>query len=158
MMPQLPDDWVAEETLATELNVPRELLRSLRPTLDTADTKQFGAFIGWKKTAATGVANSLGLVWPAPEVTEAPAEKNAPEGEQLTVVSVRRGDGYHFPNRRLIQARRASGEVVNVLVIDSSKYMPRTRDGKPMSFRAKPSSHGAHWALIGREPRYPGQW
>lgn len=157
MMPNIPADWVAEETLATELNIARELLRSLRPTLPESDFALYGHTVAWKKTAATGVALSLGLIWPVPDGQPAP-QKTAPVPEILTVHSEPRGDGYHFPNHRIIRARRESGAVVDVQVMDSSKYTTHTREGQPMRFRAQPSTSGPHWVLVGREPRFKGQF
>lgn len=158
MMPNIPTDWVAEEQLATELNVPRELLRSLRPTLAEDDFALFGHFPAWKKNAATAVALTLGLVWPPALPEGATAQKTAPEPETLTVASEPRGDGYHSPNRRIIRARRDNGELVDVQVMDSSKYVTRGRDGQPMKLRAQPSTSGPHWLLVGREPRFKGAY
>lgn len=156
MLPDIPDDWVAEETLATELNVPRELLRSMRPTLAEAEFKLFGNVVALKKNAATTIALSLGLVWPSPFE---PEQKTAPPvAEELTVESAPRGDGWHFPNHRMIRARRTNAEIVDVMVMDSSKYVTHLRTGQPMTFRAAKSTSGPHWVLVGREPRYKGQW
>lgn len=158
MLPDIPIDWVAESTLATELGVPRDLLRSTRPTLAESEFALFGNVVAWKKTAARRVARTaFALEWP---VEDAADKKTAPIiPERLVVTSAPRvASGHHFPNPRLIRARRATGEQVDVLVIDSSKYVPLTRDGKPMEFLAKPSATGAHWVLVGREPRWRGAW
>lgn len=154
MLPNIPNDWVAEEQLATELNVARELLRSLRPTLAEADFALFGHTVAWKKTAAALVARSLGLLWPP--AADAPEQKTAPEPETLTVASEPRADGWHFPNHRIIRARRPNQELVEVQVMDSSKYVTRGRGGQPMTLRAQPSTSGPHWILVGREPRFKG--
>jgi len=156
MLPDIPNDWVAEETLATELNVPRELLRSMRPTLAEVDVMLFGNVLAVKKDAATTIALTLGLIWPSTGVT---TEKTAQSQiEELTVASAPRGDGWHFPNKRMIQARRANAELVDVLVMDSRKYVTLLRTGQPMTFRAAKSTNGPHWVLVGREPRFRGQW
>lgn len=158
MMPNLPNDWVSEDALATELNVPRELLRSLRPTLAAEDVGVFGHVVGWKKNAAAVVARSLGLTWPPVDDAGTPQQKTALEPEVLTVASTPREDGYHFPNRRIIRAQRSNGTVVDVQVMDSSKYVTTARNGQPMTLRAVPSTSGPHWLLVGREPRFRGAW
>lgn len=157
-MPKIPDGWVSEEQLATELNVARELLRAMRPTLSEADFTLCGNTVAWKKTAATAVALSLGLTWPTLPDEDPTAKKPAPQPELLTVSSEPRAGGHHFPNPRIIRARRANGAEVEVSVMDSSKYVTRGRDGQPMTFLAAPSTNGPHWCLVGREPRYPGQF
>jgi hypothetical protein len=156
MLPELPTDWVSEETLSADLNVPRELLRSLRATLTDSECCHFGAVVAWEKKAATTCAQALGLRWPVVEVDT--MKKNAPVAEVLTVYSTPRSDGYHFPNHRIIRALRANGEAVDVSVMDSSKYVTRLKNGQPMTFQAVPSTSGPHWLLVGREPRFTGQW
>jgi hypothetical protein len=73
--------------------------------------------------------------------------------------SARGHDGRHFANPHTIKARRWNGEVVIVSVTEAAKYRPTLRiGGQPMTFKARPADHGNHWVLVGREPRYPGQW
>lgn len=158
MRPTPHPDWVAEDDLATELNVPRSVLvLGRRELLATAEVDSDGPWVVWRKTAATRFAASLGLVWPAVATTE-PAKKTAPAPEELTVVSAPRGDGWHFPNHHIIRAQRANGEQVDVQVWDSSKYTTHLRTGEPMKFKALPSPAGLHWVLVGREPRFKGGW
>lgn len=151
MRPTPTTDWVAEDDLATELNIPRDVLQTAREKMPPADVDRDGPWIVWKKSAAAALAQSLGLEWP-------PAQKNAPAGETLTVASAPRNGGFHFPNPHIIRARRATGEVVDVEVKDSSKYTTHLRTGEPMAFQAQRSTAGNYWLLIGREPRYKGGW
>ena len=153
MRPHTLPEWVAEETLATELGLPRTLLQEARERLAPEDVDRDGPWVIWKKTAATAFAAAQGLTWPPPA---APAR---PE-EELIVTSLPREawGGYHFPNRHIIRAKRATGEQVNVRVMDPRKFTTTLKNGAPMKFRAGQSESGPEWLLVGREPRYRGQW
>jgi hypothetical protein len=155
MTPQLQNsEWVAEDDLATQLNVDRAVLLEAREKMAADDVDKEGPWVIWKKTAAAKFAVSLGLVWPAVESAE-----KTPPAERVTVFSAPRGvNGRHYPNPRIITVLRANGERVNVLVMDSSKYLTRLRSGEPMTFLARQSTSGSHWVLVGREPRFRGAW
>ena len=150
-MPEIQFEWVAEDELATQLNVSREVLLAAREKLAVEDVDKEGPWVVWRKTAATAFAAAAGMTWPV-------VEKTAPADELVTVASAPRGTGWHFPNPRIVKARRASGELVDVVVMNSSKYTTHLRNGAPMTFRARKSPSGAHWTLVGREPRYKGGW
>lgn len=152
MLPQDKPDWVAEETLAEQLNIPREVIAEARELLPAGVTERDGHFVYWQKNAAGAYAAALGLEWPAPEKTAAPEEA------ELTVASAPGAAGRHFPNPRMIRARKPDGVLVDVLVIRAAHFTPTLRDGTPMKFLARKSPHGPHWQLVGREPRGRGQW
>lgn len=151
MRPELSDEWIAEEDLAEQLNVSRETLRSARLELAHGEADEEGPWVVWKKTAAARFAAGLGLQWP-------PATASEPEEAVLTVASAPGAQGRHFPNPRIIRARKPDGTLVDVLVMRASNFTPTLRDGSPMTFRARRSPHGPHWQLVGREPRFRGQW
>ena len=158
MSPHTHPDWVAEDILATELAVPRSVLQQARNLLPMGDVDKDGPWVVWKKSAASAFAASLGLAWPPPEAAGDSPQKNPPEPEELAIASEPRGDGWHFPNHRIIRARRANGAIVDVQVMDSSKYSTHLRTGTPMIIKAQPSTSGPHWVLVGREPRFKGAW
>lgn len=141
-------EWIAEETLAARLNIPREKMRTMRPV--TVQKK--GAEIEWPLADATALATRLGLTLAEPEASE------RSDIEELTVCSSPGPTGWHFGNHHLIQARRKSGEVVVVRVMDSRKFLPRQGDGTPMVFPARKSDGGNWWVITGREPRWKGRW
>lgn len=151
MRPELTTEWVAEDDLATQLNVSREVLLAAREKMAAEDVDKDGPWVVWRKTAATAFAAAAGMTWPADE-------KSAPSDELVTVASTPRAGGWHFPNPRIVKARRGNGELVDVVVMNSSKYTTHLRTGEPMTFRARKSSSGSHWTLVGREPRYRGGW
>lgn len=159
-MPTEPDntEWIAEEQLADALGVPREKIRAERPHLGAGEVTKKGNVILWLRSAGERIAEKFGI-----PVTKKDATAATPEpkhfGEELTVVSQpMRSNGPHFGNVFLIKARRADGEVVVVRVLNSSKFLPRLQNGKPMTFRAQKAAAGNWWLLIGREPRFPGHW
>jgi len=151
MADQVPE-WVSEEDLAVELKVDRQVLRHQRPHLGAGEVDQKSGAVVWLRSAATRVAAKLGLTLAEQEKT-APAVNGAlPDGvEVLTVVS-------QALNRNIVNATRPSGERVCVRVMDNKKYLPRTGKGEPMTLRAKKSTAGNWWILVGREPRWPGMW
>lgn len=155
-------DWIPEEEIAQQLGIEREKIRAARPHLGPGAVSMMGKVIYWTRTAAAELAQRLGLPASIAEKTPAaPAVKEnapAPEGEELTVFSGPGPGGWHFPNRNLIKAKRPTGEIVVVRVLDSRKYLPKDRFGKPMVMRAKQATSGTWWVLIGREPRFPGIW
>lgn len=152
MMPQCDTEWVAEETLADELNVPRSVIHDARELQDASNIDRDGPWVVWKKKAATDFASTLGLQWPP---VNPPVEQ---ETAELTVTSVPGPDGRHFPNPNIIRAKKPDGALVDVRVLKAGHFAPTLRDNKPMTFRAKKSRHGSHWELIGREPRFRRAW
>jgi len=150
MTPNVKTGWIAEDDLQRLLNVDREKLREAREKMAGGEVDTDGPWVVWKKSAAARWAAQEGLTLPDGAL-ETP--------ERLTVVSKScGGQGYHFPNKNIIKAKRENGEVVVVRVMDSSKYTDRLRTGGPMEFLAVPSKHGAVWVLTGREPRFRGAW
>lgn len=161
----MPDDqWIDEEQAATQLGVKREVLRAQRPHLGPGECRQHGNAVQWLVSAARRVAAKLAI--PIPEKnapasqTPASSEKiTAPDEEELTVFSQPMGPNKpHFAQPQLFKAKRASGEIVVVRVTDSRRFLPKLRTGQPMTFKAKKASAGNWWQLVGREPRFPGQW
>ena len=149
----MPDesDWISEDQLATHLAVKRAALRVQRRSLGQGEVSQKNGAVMWRRTAASRVAASLGLEWPS-ETAAAPAQLSAaPAIETVTVVS-------QALNVNIVNCRRATGELVCVRVMNNKKYVPRLRDGSPMTLQAQKSPAGAWWRLVGREPRAPGQW
>jgi hypothetical protein len=152
MTPQPQSEWVAEETLATDLNMDRDLIHAARLQLEASDVDTDGPWIVWKKTAAKKFAEELGLPWP-PIPPAVP-----PVIEEVTVVSAPGTNGKHFPNPRIIRAKRANGELVYVTVMESGKFVPRLRTGAPMVLKAQKSAGSGGWVLVGRGPRWKGAW
>lgn len=147
--------WVPEDWLAKELNLLPKKMRALRAEHAHGLEERDGRLC-WRIQDAAALASALGLV------INLPTEKNAPEEtftEELTVCSIARGaDGRHFPNPRVIHAKRKNGEIVVVRVVDSAKYRPTLRlGGQPMTFKAR-KADGNWWVLVGREPRFIAQW
>lgn len=145
-MAENSSNWINEELLAVELNVPRSVLRDKRASLPVTELEYKKNGVHWLRTAAARLAGELGLQWPAP--TEPPP---APATETLTVVS-------QAANPHIVNCRRASGELVCVRVMDNKKYVPQSRAGTPMTLPAQKSTAGNWWLLVGREPRWTGQW
>jgi hypothetical protein len=170
MMPTQPDhpsspaeSWIPEEEIAALLNVPREKIRAERPYLGAGEVVRKGNVISWQRVAAARVAAKLGLQLTLADASAEDTQKNAPppeaDFEELTVCSQpMRSNGPHFGNQFLIKATRANKEIVIVRVLNSSKFLPKLHDGKPMVIKAKKSPAGNWWALVGREPRFPGRW
>jgi len=147
-------EWISEADAAKRLGVERKRLRAARAAApDQVQHQEGGAWV-WLASGLAAVAEKMGLTLPPA------SEKNAPPPaeETLTVVSSPGPQGSHFPNPLVIQARRASGERVYVRVRESRKYLPRLRDGRPMTFAARRSEAGNWWVPAGREPRWPGMW
>lgn len=144
-------EWVAEDALARHLNVDRAILKKMRPGLPSGSLMSEGRRVLWSHAAAQHAAVTLGL-------TEASDAKKTPlppagaaDAEELVVVR-------NFPNPRVIQARRPSGELVTVRVGNGLKYVPRLRDGSPMTVRAVFSPTDNCWVRVGRDPRFVGVW
>lgn len=163
-----PNDWITEEELAKQLGVDRDVIRAERPHLAPGEVKQQGRLIVWLRVAASRIAAKFHLepvalkkTPPAPLVIRGLLlEKNPPPGtpEDVTVVSTPGPGGWHFANHHLIRARRENGLTIIVRVVDSRKYVPKMRNGKPMMLKARPAEAGLWWIPAGREPRYPGVW
>jgi hypothetical protein len=162
-MPTQPNnpEWISEEELADLLNVPREKIRAERQQLTASEVSKKGNVIFWQRSAAERVAAKMRLQ--LPQKNTPPTEGTVPNQndgvEELTVVSQpMRPNGPHFGNPFLIKASRPNKEVVVVRVLHSHKFLPKLHDGTPMVLKAKQSSAGNWWQLIGREPRFPGRW
>ncbi len=158
--PQDNDEWISEEELARSLGVKRSDLRDQRPSLKNGGAQMRGNMVFWLKKTALSAATKLGLSGDNifKKTALSTDEDTAPaSGELLTVFSMPGPSGHHFSNKNLIKAKRASGEVVVVRVVDSAKYRPVGRNGLPMQFRAVPAE-GQWWRLAGREPRFVGAW
>lgn len=156
----MPDEWIDEEQAAKQLGVNRDALRAQRPYLGPGECRKHGNAVQWLVSAAQRVAAKLGLQKNAPPLPAADEKKPpAPTEEELTVYSQPAGTNRpHFPQQQLFKAKRKNGELVVVRVTDSRKFLPKLRTGQPMTFKAKKAAAGNWWLLVGREPRFPGQW
>lgn len=146
-------ELVNEQLLIEQLGIPIKKIRALRPE---AAQVQSGVGVFWPMADAQALASHLGLHSFGPQEKTAPP----PGVETLVVVSLARGvDGRHFPNKNVINAARLTGDVVQVRVVDSAKYRRTLRiGGTPMLLQARRADSGNWWVLVGREPRWPGQW
>lgn len=154
MADSIEQDWISEEALAAALGVARDRLRERRPYLLAGEVEQKNGAVQWQKSAAVRVAGELGLAWgsAAEDAEDADAPPAADEGvETMTVVS-------QALNRNIVNAKRADGSLACVRVTDNRKFVPRLGNGTPMTLRAKKSTAGNWWLLVGREPRWPGMW
>jgi hypothetical protein len=154
------ENWLEEEALARTLGVTREQVRAHRPHAPSGGVRQQGRLIEWAAPARLWLSQQLGLAISeknAPPVL--PEKTAAPSGiEELTVASAPSANGRHFANPNIIRCRRASGELVDVRVMDSAKYQPTLWNSQePMKVRAKKSPAGNWWELISREPRWRGR-
>lgn len=151
-MSQQDDQWIEEDTLAELLGVPRPFLKKMRPDMPagTVDTNRVKAVI-WQKSAARNALTAFGLVFDWPEPPPAATPTPPPAKERVTVVC-------SPPNRRIVTCKRATGALVHVRVVDNRKYLPKGKDGKPMTLEAIKNTLGNWWNLIGPEPRWPGRW
>jgi len=149
-------DFVPEQLLVEQLNVPVKKMRGIRPEGVRVDGPN-GVF--WPLADATALAESMGATLTLPD------KKNAPTGgvEELTVVSCSVRGGNHFPNPRVIQARRKNGQLVFVTVSNPVRFQPywtypparlkAQGPGKiPMVIQAMPPNGGLNWNLVGNEP------
>jgi len=150
-MSDMTTEWIAEDELARQLNVERGILKKMRPSLPAGSLTSEGRRVMWSQEAASVAATTVGLSYGLHEKNAATEPASAREVEVLTVVR-------NFPNPRVIQARRASGEVVTVRVSNGLKYLPKLRDGKPMTLRAYYSPADNCWVREGRDPRFVGVW
>lgn len=161
-MPTEPE-WIDEEKAAAALGVNREVLRTQRPHLGPGECRKHGNAFQWLASTVERIAATLGLQFHEKNAPPIPAtnpdQPAAPAEEELTVYSQPMGPNKpHFAQSQLFKAKRANGEIVVVRVTDSRKFLPKLRKGQPMTFKAKKAAAGNWWQLIGREPRFPGQW
>ena len=163
--------------VAEALGIPVSKVRELREQLtegehwltDPEDARRkLFTFAGTEKLRAL-----LGLP-PGPGADLPLAAENAPTGQPGAAVAVleevltvhsrpkmqRDGLLSHFPNKRLIEARRAGGEIVRVRVQASVNFRPTLISGQPMTFRARRAEGLQVWELAHdqRCPRWPGRW
>lgn len=156
-MSQCDEGWITEQDLAVLLGVERAVLKKMRPHLLAGEVGHAAnQAVIWKKTAAARVAIELGLTLPdglAPEPQKTmPPLPIPPTG--VETVTVLRG----AQNVNIVICTRASGEEINVRVVDNKKYVPVGLDGKPMMFEARKNDEGSWWNLVGREPRWRGKF
>lgn len=146
-----------ETELRERLGCPRSALRELRKNA-AFPQGQFWEVVGhevrWSVLGAAKALETLGGVTGADASknapSEAPAHAAGPSLERLAVVRA------NFPNPRVVLARRENGAEVYVRVPDNRNFVPRMRDGSPMTFQAQESA--GQWVLVGRAPRWPGRW
>lgn len=163
--------WMPEDELARALGVDRSIVKKNRPHAPPGGVRPNGKTIEWTQAAAAALALTLELptpqflkkAAPAPAATQGEAAKKVvpavPGVEELTVSSSPIANGQHFPNKHIIKARRANGEVVCVRVMNSEKYQPTLwLSTEPMVIKAKKSSAGNWWELMQREPRWRGRF
>lgn len=141
-------EWVDESELARRFSVDREVLRDARLEMPADLTRLKKRVVQWSDEAVSLWVEKNGLPQPAPFEARSGVEL-------LTVCSVPGPSGMHYGPHH-IKARRASGEVVVVRVLDSTKWRTVTNTREPMTFPAKKS--GGHWWLPLKQPRWTGVW
>lgn len=165
----LPTFAVRETDLVKSWGVPRSKFREMRSKnaphapgfLRGVDWNGDSRGVFWSEKGAAQLAADLGFQWPVSGRMPAPP---AIDAESVTVVSMpirpMNCNGvvtrFHFANRFLIKARRATGEEVYVRVPDSSKFVTHLVGGQPMTLLAR--LDGGLWHLAQRAPRFKGRW
>lgn len=147
----------SEDDIRLRLGCSRGALRELRKSAEFpqgAFWEVVGKEVRWSVLGAAKALELLGGVQIADAKENAPSGQPALPGEPVVerVTLVRGG----FPNPRVVLARRENGAEVYVRVPDSRNFVPRMRDGSPMTFQAR--EDGGQWVLVGRAPRWPGRW
>jgi hypothetical protein len=148
------DELISEEELASRIGVHRGVLRDLR--VAEMGTPEEGY---WRRIVRTIHYTEKGAQMALERVKNGLAGEVTPDDEKLLkgpleeIVTFVRGG---FGNKRIVQAKRKNGEIVNVRVVDSSNFRLRLINGDPMKFPVIKEKYG--WVLKGRPPRAPGRW
>jgi len=132
-----------EVDLAAKVGLPQKKFRDFRKlSLEPSDWfhEGVGRFkrVWWCDSGLQKIEQQLGIQ----------VSRVVPMGETMEVVKA------NFFNKRVIQCKRANGEVVIVRVRDSKNFAPRKFNGQPMQIRAK--RDGGGWAVEGNGPRRKG--
>lgn len=147
----------SEDDIRLRLGCSRGALRELRKSAEFpqgAFWEVVGKEVRWSVLGAAKALELLGGVQIPAAKENAPSGQPALPGEPVVErVTLLRGG---FPNPRVVLARRENGAEVYVRVPDSRNFVPRMRDGSPMTFQAR--EERGQWVLVGRSPRWPGRW
>lgn len=178
----MTDTWHSTKAVCERLGITPERLREYRDTLGLAQPADWRPHHSDRRSVIYSPAALEKLAMfaagrPAegaePEPATTPPENAGdtptaqPEPalmvvEELEVVSSPRlfptGRVQHFPNPRVIRAKRASGELVYVRVPESAHFVQHLQDGAAMRIKARLDGEPPTWSLVGRCPRAPGRW
>ena len=148
------DELITEEELANRIGVNRGVLRAFRARElgATGDGfwRRIKRVIHYTEQGAQRVLEHVKSGLSQDVTADDKKLLNGPLEELVTFV---KGG---FGNRRIIQAKRENGELINVRVHDSNNFRLRLINGEPMRFPAIKEKYG--WVLKGRPPRQPGKW
>ena len=148
------DELITEEELANRIGVNRGVLREFRSRElgGTGDGfwRRIKRVIHYTEQGAQRALEHVKRGLSQDVTADDKKLLNGPLEELVTFV---RGG---FGNRRIVQAKRKSGELINVRVHDSNNFRLRLINGEPMRFPATKEKYG--WVLKGRPPRQPGRW
>lgn len=145
---ELTESWLAEQT-----GLPRKRLAEVRAeVLTAADWRrgQKGAIVWETSGLDRGSGTEPVLLEVLKKISCADGAEPAltgPEEEKAVVYRT-------FPNRRVLEAYRETGERIRVLVKDNKNFIRR------MEIRVYPPSDGPNglWRLAGRCPRWRGKY
>jgi hypothetical protein len=143
---------IPESELAKRLGISRDSVAGHRKRSLTRgeDWSKAGRVIVYTKIGAERLIKLVGVVIPPDEKKSPVAATNGHSEETLTFI---RGG---FLNRRIIQAKRMSGELVMVRVRSSINFTSNDHRGEPMTFPAR--RDGGVWVLTRPLPRWRGKW
>ena len=143
---------VRESELAKRLGISRDSVAAHRKRSLTRgeDWRKGGRVIVYTKSGAERLIKLVGVTIPPGEKKSPTAATNGHSEETLTFIQG------NFPNRRIIKAKRKSGELVMVRVRSSKNFRPNDHRGEPMTLPARRES--GIWVLTRPLPRWPGKW
>ena len=143
---------IPESELAMRLGISRDSVAGHRKRSLTRgeDWRKAGRVIVYTKSGAERSIKLVGVTIPPDGKISPTAATNGHSEEELTFI---RGG---FPNRRIIQAKRTSGELVLVRVRSTKNFTPNDHRGEPMTFPAR--RDGGVWVLTRPLPRWRGKW
>ena len=143
---------ISESELTDRLGISRESVAGHRKRGLTRgeDWSKAGRSIIYTKTGAERLIKMVGVTIPPDEKKSVTAPSKRHSEETLTFIQG------NFPNRRIIKAKRKSGELVVVRVGSSKNFTPKDHRGEPMTFPAR--QDGGIWVITRPTPRWRGKW
>ena len=143
---------IPESELAKRLGISRDSVAGHRKRALTRgeDWRKAGRVIVYTKTGAERLIRLVGVTTPPDEEKSPSAASNEHSKEELTFIQG------NYPNRRIIKAKRKSGELVMVRVKSSKNFRPNDHRGEPMTLPARQES--GIWVITRPLPRWPGKW
>ena len=143
---------IPESELAKRLGISRDSVAGHRKRALTRgeDWRKAGRVIVYTESGAERLIKLVGVTIPPDEKKSPTAPSNGHSEEELTFIQG------NFPNRRIIKAKRKSGELVMVRVRSSKNFRPNDHRGEPMTLPARQES--GMWVLARPLPRWPGKW